>query len=159
MERDAGAQPQRGFTLLETMMAVGVASLLVALAVPTYAGIVDRMRVSQVTQDLMRIAQEVQRYRTAHDFKLPLSLNELPPGVPRKDPWEGAYEYLNFSADVPGIKALIRKDHNLHPLNTEFDLYSRGPDGESDAPLTSAKSRDDIVWARDGSFVGKATDF
>ena len=83
----------------------------------------------------------------------------LPPGIPRTDPWDGNYEYLNFSANIPGIKGKIRKDHNLHPLNTEFDLYSKGPDGESVSPLTAAKSRDDILWARDGSFIGKAEDF
>jgi general secretion pathway protein G len=141
------------------MMAIAVASLLIALAVPTYAGIIERMKVSQAKQDLMRLAQEVQRYRTAHDFKLPESLNDLPAGIPRKDPWNGDYAYLNFSSDAPGVNGMIRKDHNLHPLNTEFDLYSNGPDGESNAPLTSAKSRDDIIWARDGSFVGKAEDF
>jgi general secretion pathway protein G len=153
------AMLQWGFTLLETMMAVAVASLLVALAVPTYSGIMDRLRVSQTKQDLLRIAQEIARYRTAHDFRLPDSLNDLPATIPRKDPWGGDYAYLNFSANIPGIKGKIRKDHNLHPLNTEFDLYSMGPDGDSNAPLTSSKSRDDIIWARDGSFVGKAEDF
>ncbi len=126
---------QWGFTLLETMMALAVASLLLALAVPTYGRIVDRMKVSRASQDLLRIAQEVQRYRTAHDFKLPDSLDDLT-GIPRKDPWGGDYQYLNFSSNIPGINGMIRKDHNLHPLNTEFDLYSKGPDGDSNAPLT-----------------------
>jgi general secretion pathway protein G len=138
------------------MMALAVCGLLAALAVPTYGRIADRMKVSQTTQDLMRIAAEVQRYRTAHDFQLPDSLGQLT-GIPRKDPWDNDYEYLNFSQ--PGVMGLIRKDHNLHPLNTEFDLYSKGPDGDSSAPLTSSPSRDDIIWARDGSFVGKAEDF
>lgn len=147
-----------GFTLLETMMAAAVCALLLALAVPTYGRIMDRMKVSKTTQDLMRIASAVQRYRTAHDTKLPDSLDQLA-DIPRKDPWNGDYEYLNFSAKFPGINGKIRKDHNLHPLNTEFDLYSKGPDGDSNAPLTSSKSRDDIIWARDGGFVGKAEDF
>ena len=139
-------------------MAVAVGSLLLALAVPTYGRIVDRLKVSTATQDLMRIAQELQRYRTAHDFKLPDSLGELT-GIPRQDPWHNDYQYLNFASNVPGINGLIRKDHNLHPLNSEFDLYSKGPDGDSSAPLTSSPSRDDVIWARDGSFVGKAEDF
>ena len=147
-----------GFTLLETMMATAVAALLLALAIPTYGRIMDRLKVSTATQDLVRIAQEVQRYRTAHDFRLPDSLADLA-GIPRQDPWGADYEYLNFSAPIPGINGRIRKDHNLHPLNTEFDLYSKGPDGDSNSPLTSSKSRDDIIWARDGSFVGKAEDF
>jgi general secretion pathway protein G len=149
---------QAGFTLLELMMAVAVVSLLFALAVPTYGRIIERTKVSRAGQELTKIAQEVQRYRTAHDFRLPGSLNDMA-GIPRQDPWGGNYEYLNFSADIPGIAGLIRKDHNLHPLNTEFDLYSKGPDGRSSAALTSSLSRDDVIWARDGSFVGKAEDF
>jgi general secretion pathway protein G len=47
------------------------------------------------------------------------------------DPWENAYEFLNFNSPVPGVKGKIRKDHNLHPLNSEFDLYSMGADGQS----------------------------
>jgi hypothetical protein len=39
------------------------------------------------------------------------------------------------------------------------DLYSSGKDGESRTPLTARPSRDDIVVARDGAFVGLATDF
>jgi len=150
---------QLGYTLIETMMACSIAALLLGLAVPTYSAIQERMKVSATTQDLLKVAQEIQRYRTAHDFRLPDSLGDITASIPRKDPWGNDYEYLNFSAKIPGINGRIRKDHNLHPLNTEFDLYSKGPDGDSNAPLTSSKSRDDIIWARDGSFVGKATDF
>jgi general secretion pathway protein G len=76
-----------------------------------------------------------------------------------RDPWGNAYRYLNFSSGEPDINGKIRKDHNLHPINSEFDLYSTGPDGDSKAPLTAAASRDDILWARDGAFIGVATDF
>jgi general secretion pathway protein G len=66
---------------------------------------------------------------------------------------------MNFNANIPGIYGKIRKDHNLHPLNSEFDLYSMGADGDSKSPLTAKASRDDIIWARDGDFVGLAEDF
>jgi general secretion pathway protein G len=57
------------------------------------------------------------------------------------------------------VSGKIRKDHNLHPLNSEFDLYSIGPDGSSSPPLTARASQDDIIWARDGAFVGPAEDY
>jgi len=79
--------------------------------------------------------------------------------MPATDPWGNAYRYLSFAAPLPGIKGLIRKDHNLHPLNSEFDLYSMGADWRSVAPLTAKASQDDVIWARDGSFVGLASDF
>ena len=56
-------------------------------------------------------------------------------------------------------KGGFRKDRFLVPINTDFDLYSMGADGASVGPLTSAVSRDDIVRANDGGFVGLASDF
>ncbi|MCG6963484.1 MAG: prepilin-type cleavage/methylation domain-containing protein, partial [Acidobacteria bacterium] len=37
--------------------------------------------------------------------------------------------------------------------------YSMGPDGKSQPPLTAKASRDDIVRAGNGSFVGVAIDY
>jgi general secretion pathway protein G len=34
-----------------------------------------------------------------------------------------------------------------------------GPDGRSKGPLTAKDSRDDIILAADGAFVGVAADF
>jgi hypothetical protein len=58
-----------------------------------------------------------------------------------------------------GGKVQCRKDHNLHPINTDFDLYSMGPDGQSEAALTAKASRDDIIRASDGAFIGKASNY
>jgi general secretion pathway protein G len=52
-----------------------------------------------------------------------------------------------------------RKDRFLVPINTDFDLYSMGRDGESVPALTAAKSRDDVVRAANGSFIGLASKF
>ena len=46
----------------------------------------------------------------------------------------------------------------MNPLNTDFDLYSMGPDGQTQKQLTAAKARDDIVRAGNGGFIGKAED-
>ena len=90
--------------------------------------------------------------------KLPDSLDQVPTDA-KTDPWGHSYQYLNFNSGQPGVMGKIRKDHNLHPLNSEFDLYSVGPDGTSAAALTAKASRDDIIWARDGAFVGVASDY
>jgi len=45
------------------------------------------------------------------------------------------------------------------PINSDYDLYSKGPDGLSLKPLTAAPSRDDIVRANNGSFIGIAADY
>ena len=147
-----------GFTVLELMTAAAVSALLLSIAVPTYMSRLQRLKIDQAKRDLMTIAMAIESYRTAHDFQLPLALSDMS-GIPTIDPWGHAYAYLSFSAPIPGIKGKIRKDHNLHPLNSEFDLYSMGADGRSVAPLTAKASQDDVIWARDGSFVGLASDF
>jgi len=56
-------------------------------------------------------------------------------------------------------KGKVRKDHNLVPLNSDYDLYSMGKDGKSVSPLTAKASRDDIVRANNGAFVGLASEY
>ncbi len=40
------------------------------------------------------------------------------------------------------------------PINSDYDLYSKGPDGASQGPLTAKASRDDIIRANNGRFIG-----
>jgi general secretion pathway protein G len=47
----------------------------------------------------------------------------------------------------------------LHPINSDYDLYSIGKDGESVAPLTAKKSWDDVIRAADGAYIGLAKGF
>ena len=145
--------------LLELMVALAVVGLLAAIALPTYAAIIERQKVGEAGRELMEISVAIERYRTMR-FEVPETLAEL--GLDAKlleDPWGRQYQFLSFNSSIPGIKGMIRKDHNLHPLNTEFDLYSLGKDGKSKAPLTAKDSRDDVIYARDGAFVGLAEDF
>src|SRR5262245_40355186 len=147
-----------GFTLLELVVAMAIGAILLGIAVPAYRAHIVKLQIGQARNALLQIANSIERYRTANSFQLPDSLADLG-GAPRLDPWGNPYQYLNFASPIPGIKGKIRKDHNLHPLNSEFDLYSMGEDGDSKAPLTAQASRDDVIWARDGSFIGLASDF
>ena len=119
----------RGFTLMETMIVMLIAGILAAVAIPSYRHVVEGQKINTVVTDLGTIATGLERFRS-RAFTLPLALDELT-GIPRTDPWGNEYQYLNFNSGEPGINGRIRKDHNLHPLNSEFDLYSMGPDGRS----------------------------
>ena len=55
--------------------------------------------------------------------------------------------------------SFFTKDKSLHPLNSDYDLYSMGKDGASTGPLTAKASRDDVVRANDGRFIGLAKDY
>ena len=52
-----------------------------------------------------------------------------------------------------------RKDRFLAPINSDYDLYSAGPDGRTRPPLQNPDSRDDVIRAADGSFYGIAEGF
>lgn len=134
-------------------MLVGV---LAAIAIPSYQDAILRTRISVARTELMDIRAAVLASRNAR-FQLPVNLDAVA-NIPRVDPWGNPYVYLYFNA--PGSnRGSVRKDHNLVPINSEFDLYSKGKDGDSRPPLPAKPSRDDVLIARDGAFVGLAKDF
>jgi general secretion pathway protein G len=145
-----------GWTLLELLMAVAVAGTLATLAMSSYSSITEKTRIAKAKIDLTNILQAFERYRVIHGDKLPLTLADVRLDG-QLDPWGNPYAYVNFST-VKG-NGQMRKDHNLVPINSEFDLYSKGPDGKSVPPLTAKASRDDIIVASDGAFIGVASDY
>ena len=40
-----------------------------------------------------------------------------------------------------------------------LDLYSMGKDEQTVPPLTASVSKDDVIWANDGGFIGLASDY
>lgn len=151
----ASSGRQTGITLMELMIIVALVGLMAAVAVPAYSDYVDRARVSQAVSDIGTISLDIDRFRLSNGDALPADLAAVGHGETR-DPWGNPYRYLA----IPGAnRGALRKDRNLVPINTDFDLYSSGPDGESAAPLTAAKSRDDIVRANNGNFIGKAEEY
>lgn len=144
-----------GFTIIELMLALGILGVIAAVAMPAYQNYRERARIDQVKRDIMMMAPLIANYyQDAQDY--PDSLADVGLGHMR-DPWGNAYGYLNLN--VKKGRGHARKDHSLVPINTDFDLYSMGPDGRSSPPLTAKHSRDDIVRGRNGAFVGVATDF
>jgi len=146
----------RGYTLLELMMAIIVAGVVGTLAFSSYGAYVKRARTAAAIADIGKIQLAVDRYALNHDSELPPDLATIGMGG-LLDPWGRPYVYLSF-AGLKG-KGAMRKDKNLVPINTEYDLYSMGPDGQSRAPLTAKASRDDIVRANDGGYIGVAADY
>ncbi len=45
------------------------------------------------------------------------------------------------------------------PINSTYDLYSMGKDGKTVVALTAKASRDDVVRANDGGFIGLAVKY
>ena len=135
-------------------VAVTAAALIVAsFAVPAFHGYVERGRVARAVSDIGTLSLQLYRYEQRTNT-LPSSLAEA--GLGADDPWGRPYVYLR-AADTS--TARLRKDEELEPLNTDFDLYSFGPDGETALALPAAQSRDDVVRAGDGAFIGLAVNY
>jgi general secretion pathway protein G len=147
----------KGFGLMELMIVLVVVGLLAALALPAYSGFIDRARVKRAIGDIGSMHIKLEEFRIKNNDQLPVSLNELNMDVPM-DPWDQPYVYLNIQAAGPAAGGL-RKDGKLNPLNTDFDLYSLGADGSSAGPLSAKASRDDIVRANNGAFIGLGEDY
>ena len=145
----------RGFTLLEILIALAIVAILASIAVPSYQAYVEKARIAQAMADINDIEQSIERFYVGNN-RLPADLTELGKAGLR-DPWGSPYQYLNI-ATAMGL-GMVRKDRSLVPINSDYDLYSMGADGQSVSPLTAEVSRDDIVRANNGGFVGLASDY
>lgn len=149
---------QQAFTLIELLIVMAIIGILAVIAVPTYSDYIDRVRAVQAVTDIGAIAKSLIVYQISTG-RFPASLNEVG-AQDLVDPWGNHYQYLNLSdPNDKSVKGKARKDHNLVPINSDFDLYSMGKDGRSVSPLTAKASRDDIVRANNGRFIGLASKY
>lgn len=127
---------------------------LAAIAIPSYREYRERALVARAIGEIAAIANVLERYRVDY-HTYPPDLSALPVTV-TADPWGNPYGYLAIDFDPAPRIGEIRKDRNLHPLNSDFDLYSNGPDGRTQKQLTARWARDDIVRADNGRFIDVA---
>ena len=148
-------QRASGFSLVELLLVLAIIGTLAAISLPLYATALRQARTARAIGDIKAIGTDIMMFQMTTG-SLPNSLAEV--GREKfRDPWGNAYEYLSF-VGLKG-KGQMRSDRFLVPLNSDFDLYSKGPDGKSARPLTAKDSRDDIVRANDGGFVGPASQY
>lgn len=147
-----------GFTLIEILIVAALIATLSMIIIPRLLGYTQRTRELQAIADLRTMDADITQYGMDHNVP-PGSLTEVGYDTLR-DPWGRPYKYLQILANPDAGKTeKQRKDHSLVPVNSDFDLYSLGPDGDSKAPFTAAASRDDIVRASNGAFIGPVSEF
>ncbi len=159
---------QRGVTIFELLIALVLVSILAKFAMAVYGsgepdcdnpnavqGALLRAKIAQVNGDIGEIHLAASRFELSQN-RYPANLAELGLDALR-DPWGNPYQYLV----VFGLnnKGPVRKDHNLHPVNSGYDVYSMGPDGKTATPFTSNSGKDDIVMANDGDYFGLACQY
>ncbi len=136
------------------MIIVLIIGILAAIALPYYGDWRNRVKTMQATSDIIGNEAVVETYVAMHG-SLPNSWTDIP-GARAIDPWGQPYVYYNIQANGKGG---ARKDHALNPLNTDYDMYSVGPDGASKPQITQKVSIDDVIRASNGGYVGIASGF
>lgn len=159
---------QNGFSLNELLVALVIAAILATFASPLFGGttpncdnpnarqgMLMRSKIAQITGDIGEIHIAASRFELSQG-RYPADLAEI--GMDHlRDPWGNPYRYLVvFGRNDVGP---VRKDHNLKPVNTGYDVYSMGPDGATATPFTSTLGKDDIVMAADGDYFGLACQY
>ena len=144
------------------MVAIAAICILVSAAIPIYLKYREKVRIELAITEIKIIEKKIVNFFRGNG-ELPgnlatIGLDKLP------DPWGHPYNYTKIfgSDDVKDDKCKKdkrRKDRSLHPLNTDYDLYSVGRDGDSTAPLTAKVSHDDIIRANNGGFKGLVSDY
>jgi general secretion pathway protein G len=159
---------QDGVTFLELLIALVVVAILAAVAIPAFGsagpncdtpdaqqGPLMRAKIGKITGDIGRIHLAARSFDLSYG-RFPDSLAEI--GLSDlEDPWGNPYQYLV----VLGRQNVgpVRKDQNLKPVNSGYDVYSMGPDGKTASPFTSTVGADDIVMANDGAYFGLACQY
>jgi len=169
-----------GFTLLELIIVVCILGTLAGISAPAFTKFRGKSKVTTAKHDIKSIELEIQTFYLEHK-RYPESLAEIGLGG-FKDPYGNPYQYMSAPSDdeeetedeekgkgkgkdkdkvekKESKKDKMRKDRNLHPVNTDFDLYSMGEDGKSVAPFTAKPSQDDIVRANNGQFLGLVSEY
>ena len=144
---------QQQKNMRDVLVALAIALMLGSFAIPAFNGYLERARVSRAVSDIGTMSLRLHQWqRSGHT--LPQNLGEA--GISTVDSWGRPYVYLR-AADAS--RSQLRKDGELVPLNSDFDLYSLGPDGVSALALPAASSRDDVVRAANGAFIGVAANY
>jgi len=151
-----------GITILEMVIIISIIGILVSIAAPKYTEYVEKARVQKSIADLRKISLIIEKFRRDEGF-FPASLNDA--GCSNDlDPWGNQYQYLNTDEVLKEEKKAKKKricqgcrwDKFERLLNTDFDLYSMGKNGETRTRIDHRQSRDDIIRAGNGRYFGLA---
>lgn len=146
---------QRGLTLIEVVIVLAIMSIIAMIGAPFYNGYVNEARIATAVQDIRQMGLILDDFYLDNDPPATLAAA----GIDIVDPWGNPYEYLWLRGNpAPELSGKRRRDKSMNPVNSDYDLYSKGADGQTATQFTAKKARDDVVRANDGDFVGLAED-
>jgi general secretion pathway protein G len=126
-ERSVVGRQQRGFTLVELIVATAILSILVGLAVPIARNAAYREREHELRYDLWMIRDAIDRYKDAADrgaFQIKVGSEGYPPDL----------DTLVTGVDVAGKKLKFLRKIPIDPMTKEeWGMRSMQDDKDSDS--------------------------
>ncbi len=149
----------KGFTLVELIVVVAILAVLALLAIPSYNNYVLLAKNSRTMSDIRLLEKEIDAYILDKNT-LPASLADIRRDT-FPDAWNHPYVFYPIDTTVvpPALDPLQRIDRFMNPLNTDFDLYSLGPDGLTNLDISQLDGQNDIIRASGGGYVGTGKAF
>jgi general secretion pathway protein G len=125
--KSVATRRQRGFTLIELIVATTIMVILVGMAVPIAKNAVAREREHELRQDLWMMRDAVDRYKDAADrgaFQIKVGSEGYPPDL----------ETLVTGVDVAGKKLKFLRKIPIDPMTKqEWGMRSMQDDKDSDS--------------------------
>jgi len=153
----------KGFTLIEVLITLAIVGVTSMIATNSYKNYIETTKISVAISEIKTLSLIIDSYYLDNGH-YPANLGQVD-NANYLDPWGNPYVYVNFAeynnngGHESTSVSIARKDRNLVPINTNYDLYSTGKDGRSQPPLAARVSLDDIIYATDGDYIGLARSF
>lgn len=122
---------QQGFTLLEMLVVVAIIGILAAIAYPSYENYVRKARRGDMQSELMRMAQEAQRYQVINR-----SFNGMNMG------------HLNSTGSFPSGTAYYNIALTPAPTNTTWTMVATPTGAQAGDGVICLNSAGHKFWAR-----------
>jgi general secretion pathway protein G len=153
----------RGFTQVELIVVIAVIAVITSIGIGVYSHFIDTAKNTRAIAEIRVLEKEILDFWHSND-RLPDTLGELDRSL-MLDPWKTPYQYINFDT-ASDLEEKRRTKGNKgkgkgkgDPLNSDYDLFSKGKDRTSAPVLTDNTSKDDIIRADDGSYTGLVSEY
>ena len=144
-----------GFTLVEILFVIAIIGILSMMSIRPLEAFYTKVRSARAAseirgleKDIISFAIEKGKYPTLADIADTATNPSLAALKNLKDPWGHNYVYSDTPTRFYGAMK-----------NTDFDLYSKGQDGDSADDLIDLHSLDDIIRFKDGAYDDLAGKF